>query len=167
MDIGGLLKLKRDTLKELKGGNMKLTTIFGNGENIPSEYTCDGHDLAPELAISDVPEDAKSLVLIVDDPDAPMGTWVHWLLYNIPASTKIINAQNLPRGVKSGETDFGRTGWGGPCPPSGTHRYFFKLYALDKDINLNEGATKDQLEAEIKGHIIDKVELIGLYKRSK
>ena len=152
-------------LKAAKEGNMKLTTVFGHNEKIPSEYTCDGEDLAPELNISDVPESAKELVLIVDDPDAPMGTWVHWLVYNIPVSTTKIDAKNLPKETRQGMTDFGRIGWGGPCPPSGTHRYFFKLYAIDNILNLQEGATKSQLESAIKGHVIEKDELIGLYKR--
>lgn len=154
-------------LKDIKEGDMKLTTIFADGEHIPSEYTCDGADLAPELMISGVPESAKSLALIVDDPDAPMGTWVHWVLYNIPARTAVIDAKNLPSDTKEGITDFGRIGWGGPCPPSGTHRYFFKLYALDKVVDLPQGATKAQLEQAIKGHVIEKEEIIGLYKRVK
>ena len=144
---------------------MKLTTVFKHNEKIPSIYTCDGEDLAPELTVSEVPNEAKELVLIVDDPDAPMGTWVHWLVYNMPANTTKIEAKNLPQGSKQGITDFGRTGWGGPCPPSGTHRYFFKLYALDTTLDLQAGATKSQLEQAIKGHVIEKDELVGLYKR--
>ena len=144
---------------------MKLTTVFTNNEKIPSKYTCDGDDLAPELTISDVPENSKELVLIVDDPDAPMGTWVHWLLYNIPTDTTKIDNKNLPSGVKEGFTDFKRLGWGGPCPPYGEHRYFFKLYAIDKILDLPEGATKAKLEVAIEGHIIEKTQLIGLYQR--
>lgn len=150
-----------------KGGHMKLTTVFGHNENIPSIYTCDGKDLAPELTISDVPASAKELALIVDDPDAPMGTWVHWILYNIPATTTKIDNKNLPSSIKEGMTDFGRIGWGGPCPPNGQHRYFFKLYAIDKVLDLPVVATKKELENEIKNHIIEKAELIGLYKRIK
>ncbi|MFA7659480.1 MAG: YbhB/YbcL family Raf kinase inhibitor-like protein [Candidatus Gastranaerophilaceae bacterium] len=146
---------------------MKLKTVFEHNSNIPPKYTCDGENAAPELTISEVPSGAKSLVLIVDDPDAPIGTWVHWLLYNIPVGTTRIDAKNLPQGVKQGITDFGRTGWGGPCPPSGTHRYFFKLYAIDKTLDLTGGATKAQLENEIKNHIIEKAEIIGLYKRNQ
>lgn len=144
---------------------MKISTVFNHNEQIPSVYTCDGKDLAPELTISDVPAEAKELALIVDDPDAPMGTWVHWLVYNMPATTIKIDAKNLPQGAKEGITDFGKVGWGGPCPPSGTHRYFFKLYALDKALDLQVGLTKTQLEKAIKNHIIEKEELIGLYKR--
>lgn len=146
---------------------MKLTTVFANNEKIPSRYTCDGEDLAPELIISEVPERAKELVLIVDDPDAPMGAWVHWILYNIPADTKKINNNGLPQGVKQGMTDFGKIGWGGPCPPSGEHRYFFKLYAIDKVLDLPSQATKIQLEALMREHIIEETQLIGLYKRQK
>lgn len=148
-----------------KEGRMKLTSVFSNNENIPSKYTCDGEDAAPELIIADVPTETKSLILIVDDPDAPMGTWVHWILFNIPPNVQKIEAKKLPEGVKQGITDFGRIGWGGPCPPSGTHRYFFKLYAIDKDLELTDGATKSQIENAIKNHIIEKTELIGLYKR--
>lgn len=169
--LGFVFKQKNIDQKEdfgkIKEGNMKLTTAFANNENIPSKYTCDGEDAAPELTISEVPSDAKSLVLIVDDPDAPMGTWVHWLVYDIPVSTTKIDAKNLPKEAKQGMTDFGRVGWGGPCPPSGTHRYFFKIYAIDKVLDLPVGATKSQLEHAIKEHIIEKTELIGLYKRNK
>jgi len=153
-------------LKVPREDDMKLTTVFKHNEKIPSVYTCDGEDLAPELTISDVPAETKELVLIVDDPDAPMGTWVHWLVYNMPATTTKIDAKNLPTGAKEGMTDFGKRGWGGPCPPSGTHRYFFKLYALDKTLDLQTGLTKAQLERAIKNHVIEKDELIGLYKRN-
>jgi len=155
-----------DFAKGNKEKKMKLTTVFEHNKNIPSIYTCDGEDLAPELNISDVPGGTKELVLIVDDPDAPMGTWVHWLVYNIPANTTKIDAKNLPQGSKQGITDFGRIGWGGPCPPSGTHRYFFKLYAINEVLGLKEGLTKSQLEHAIKGHVIEQDELIGLYKRT-
>jgi Raf kinase inhibitor-like protein, YbhB/YbcL family len=154
-----------DNEGKIKEGNMKLTSVFENSSEIPSKYTCDGEDAAPELTISQTPEGTKSLALIVDDPDAPMGTWVHWLLYNIPADTTKIDAQNLPEGTRQGMTDFRRMGWGGPCPPSGTHRYFFKLYALSETLELPDGLKKSQLEYAIKDHIIEKAELIGLYKR--
>lgn len=144
---------------------MKLTSVFAHNENIPPEYTCDGQDLAPVLIVSEVPWEAQELVLIVDDPDAPMGTWVHWLVYNLPSDTVKIDAGSLPAEAKQGMTDFGRIGWGGPCPPSGTHRYFFKLYALNKKLYLPAGITKAELEKVIKDHIIEHTELIGLYKR--
>lgn len=158
---------KRDNLTNVKGGNMKITSAFEHNSNIPSIYTCDGDDLAPELTISGVPEGTKELALIVDDPDAPMGTWVHWLVYNLPADTAKIDAKNLPAESIQGMTDFKRIGWGGPCPPSGVHRYFFKLYALDKKLNLEQGLTKRQLENSIRDSVIEKAELVGLYKRSK
>ena len=146
---------------------MKLTTVFENMGNIPSVYTCDGEDLAPVLNISEVSEKAKELAIIVDDPDAPMGTWVHWVLYNIPPTTTKIDNKNLSPEIKQGMTDFGRIGWGGPCPPNGEHRYFFKLYALDEQLNLPNGATKKDLEKVMQGHIIEKAEVIGLYDRMK
>lgn len=146
-------------------GNMKLTSVFENNTSIPSEYTCDGYNLAPILNISQVPTGTKELVLIVDDPDAPVGNFVHWVLYNIPTDTKQIDNKKLPTEVKQGMTDFGRIGWGGPCPPSGVHRYFFKLYALDSVIDLPIGATKFQVENAAREHVIEKAELIGLYQR--
>ena len=144
---------------------MKLTSpVFTHNGNIPSEYTCDGSGLSPPLTISDVPANAKSLVLISDDPDAPVGTWDHWVVFNIPQSTKEIQKGTEPQGT-SGRNSWDRTGYGGPCPPSGTHRYFFKLYSLDTELNLPEGSTKKQVEVAMQGHIIVKAELIGLYKR--
>lgn len=150
-----------------KESKMKITSVFENNGNIPPEYTCDGQDAAPILTISDVPANTQELVLIVDDPDAPMGTFVHWLVYNIPANTTKIDYKNLPTGTEQGYTDFDKIGWGGPCPPSGTHRYVFKLYAINTKLNLPAGLTKQELEEAISKHIIDKTELIGLYKRSK
>lgn len=144
---------------------MKLISDFEHEKNIPSKYTCDGENSAPELTISGVPVGTKSFALIVDDPDAPMGTWIHWVLFNIPLNTIKINEKSLPASVRQGITDFGKTGWGGPCPPSGTHRYFFKLYALDTMLELQNGSTKAQLERAMQGHILEKAELIGLYKR--
>lgn len=149
----------------IKEGNMKITSVFAHNENIPSIYTCDGQDLAPVLTVSEIPSNTQELVLIVDDPDAPMGTFVHWLVYNLPPNTTKIDNKNLPAEAKQGMTDFGRASWGGPCPPSGTHRYFFKIYAIDKKLNLPVGLTKNELEKSIRGHVIEQAELIGLYKR--
>lgn len=144
---------------------MKLTgSAFENNGEIPQKYTCDGEDVSPALAISEVPEGARTLALIVDDPDAPAGDWVHWVVFNIPASTSSIGEGSAPAGVE-GTTDFGRTGWGGPCPPSGTHRYFFKLYALDTELKLDSSTTKAQLETAMTGHILDRAQLMGTYKR--
>jgi|TARA_B100002003_G_C14057583_1_gene509216 Raf kinase inhibitor-like YbhB/YbcL family protein len=145
---------------------MKLTSsAFVHENSIPSEYTCDGSDTSPDLQISDVPENAKSLVLINDDPDAPVGTWDHWIVFNIPADTKEIVKGQEPRGL-GGKNSWGKTGYGGPCPPSGTHRYFFKLYALDSELSLQEGADKAEIEKAMEGHILAQTELMGTYQRS-
>lgn len=138
---------------------------FQNQQNIPAKYTCDGDDINPSLAFEEVPVDAQSLALIVDDPDAPAGTWTHWTVWNIDPATKEIAENSVAGGAIEGKTSFGRPGWGGPCPPSGTHRYFFKLYALDSVLELPAGADVKQLEAAMVGHIIESCELIGLYSR--
>ena len=136
---------------------------FQHNQTIPSKFTCEGEDLNPALVISDVPAGAKTLALIVDDPDAPMGMWVHWVVYNIPPTLPQISENSIPG--KQGMNDFGRLTFGGPCPPSGEHRYFFKLYALDAALNLKEGVTKKQLEEAMQGHILSKAELVGLYRK--
>lgn len=138
---------------------------FEHNQAIPSKYTCDGENISPPLKIFDIPLEAKSLVLIVDDPDAPRGDWVHWTLWNIPPHIVEISENSVPDGVMQGMTDFGRPGWGGPCPPSGVHRYFFKIYALDIVLDISPASGKSELEAAMAGHIIDKSELIGLYSR--
>jgi Raf kinase inhibitor-like YbhB/YbcL family protein len=135
---------------------------FENGKNIPRKFTCEGTDINPTLIIEDIPVGTKSLALIVDDPDAPMGTWVHWVSFNIPV-VSLIDEDSIPG--KQGLNNFGRKEYGGPCPPSGTHRYFFKLYALDTVLDLNEGIKKEALEEAVEGHILDKAELMGLYKK--
>lgn len=146
---------------------MNLTSsAFSHNGNIPSEYTCDGSDLSPPLGISDVPSNAKSLVLISDDPDAPVGTWDHWVVFDIPPATTQIPKGTEPKGTP-GKNSWGKTGYGCPCPPSGAHRYFFKLYALDTMLNIPAGSTKKQIEAAMQGHILAKAELTGLYKRNK
>ena len=132
---------------------------------IPSKYTCDGADVNPPLSIGNIPEKTKSLALIVDDPDAPMGIWVHWIVWNIGPGTKEIPENSVPQGALQGRNDFGKQGYGGPCPPSGTHRYFFKLYALDSSLTEKPGATKAQIEEAMRGHVRAQAELIGLYKR--
>lgn len=142
---------------------MKLTSDFEHEGMIPEKYTCDGANIAPILEISEVPENTKSFALIVDDPDAPVGLWVHWVLYNLPSGTRTIDENNLPNGTTAGMTNFGFTKWGGPCPPDGMHRYYFKLYALDKELNLPSGLNKKQLEEAIKDSIIEKTELMGRY----
>lgn len=146
------------------------STAFSQGQSVPSVYTCEGKDSSPPLEWSEPPSGTKSFALISDDPDAPMGTWVHWVVYNIPPQIRQLSeafptTEALKDGTHQGTTDFGRTGYGGPCPPSGTHRYFFKLYALDAIVDLPSGATKAQLEAAMKGHILAQAELMGTYKR--
>lgn len=146
--------------------NMKLSSpAFENNQSIPSKYACDGENINPPLEISEVPEGARSSVLIVDDPDAPGGDWVHWTIWNISPDTKEIYENSVPQGVVEGKTDFGRPGYGGPCPPSGAHRYQFKIYALDTDLNLNSSSTKKDIERAIEGHILDQAILIGTYQR--
>ncbi|AFY78371.1 Raf kinase inhibitor-like protein, YbhB/YbcL family [Pleurocapsa sp. PCC 7327] len=152
-------------------GTMKLeSTAFIHNELIPSRYTCDGEDISPPLNWNDPPAATKSLALICDDPDAPMKTWVHWVVYNLPPETrslpeKIPAGNSLSNGGLQGKNDFGKIAYGGPCPPRGTHRYFFKLYALDTMLDLKPGATKAQLEAAMKGHILAQAEFIGHYRR--
>ena len=138
---------------------------FDNKHNIPAKFTCDGEDINPPLDFSEVPDEAKSLVLINDDPDAPEQTWVHWIVWNIDPSTEYIEENSIPAGSVEGVTSFGKRGYGGPCPPSGEHRYFFKLYALDIELDLPEDADKAELEEAMDGHIIDEAEFIGLYSR--
>jgi len=143
---------------------MKLSSPdFNDNELIPKRFTCQGEDVSPTLLIENLPANAKSLVLIVDDPDAPMGTWVHWVVYNIPVTDKI--AEDTVPGAQC-LNDFGRKDYGGPCPPSGTHRYFFKLYALDAEVTLGDNARKEDLEGVMKPHVIDKAQLLGLYKKN-
>ncbi|MCF6154904.1 MAG: YbhB/YbcL family Raf kinase inhibitor-like protein [Candidatus Brocadia sp.] len=146
------------------------STAFGEGGMIPKKYTCDGLDISPPLSWTSVPEGTKSLALICDDPDAPMGTWVHWVLFNLPADVQEL-PENIPpqkilaNGARQGITDFRKIGYGGPCPPGGTHRYYFKLYALDTEINLEAGSTKKQLLEAMEGHILAEGQLMGKYKR--
>ena len=150
---------------------IKITSpAFEDGALIPSVYTCDGDDISPPLNWQAVPEGTMSIALICDDPDAPVGTFVHWVLYSLPPEAKQL-AENippdktLPNGAKQGITDFARIGYGGPCPPGGTHRYFFKIYALDTKIDLPPGASKSQLLKAMEKHILAQGQLIGKYKR--
>ncbi|MBI4235192.1 YbhB/YbcL family Raf kinase inhibitor-like protein [Candidatus Peregrinibacteria bacterium] len=145
---------------------MEITSpAFNNNEKIPSKYTCDGAGLSPPLKISNVPQEAKSLVLISDDPDAPMGTWVHWLVWNIDPKIFEITENNVPSDAVQGTTSFGNSVYGGPCPPSGVHRYFFKLYALDTMLDLSSSTQKADLESAMENHILNRAEIIGLYQR--
>ncbi len=144
------------------------STAFANGETIPQKYTCDGLDLSPPLKWTDTPAGTESLALICDDPDAPAGIWVHWVLYGLSPDTTGLaeGVSEMPTNGKQGKNDFGRIGYGGPCPPRGpVHRYFFTLYALNADLDLSPGMTKANLLKEMEGHIIAEAELIGRYGR--
>jgi Raf kinase inhibitor-like YbhB/YbcL family protein len=138
---------------------------FQQNGRIPPKYTCDDADINPPLAIVNGLPGAKSLALIVDDPDAPRGTWVHWVVWNINPDIREIAEHTVPPGASEGMNDFRKRSYGGPCPPSGTHRYFFKLYALDTTLALGSGTTKGDLERAMKGHILGQTEFIGLYAR--
>ncbi|NOY98742.1 MAG: YbhB/YbcL family Raf kinase inhibitor-like protein [Chloroflexi bacterium] len=146
------------------------SSAFAPGESIPEVYSCDGDDISPPLAWGDPPEGTQSFALITDDPDAPGGTWVHWVLYNIPAGARSL-PENIPLdpqladGSLQGKNSWHRLGYGGPCPPSGTHRYFFKLYALDASPGLTAGAAKEELLQAMDGHILAQAELMGTYSR--
>ena len=140
------------------------SSAFENNKLIPAKYTCDGEDVNPPLTIEGVPDGAKSLVLIVDDPDAPMGTFDHWVVWNIPPTSKI--EENAVPGTE-GVNDFRKRSYGGPCPPYGTHRYFFKVYALDTKLDLSPNSRKKDVEKAMQGHVLAKGELIGLYRRSR
>src|SRR5438552_11259588 len=137
------------------GGKMKITSpAFQEGGNIPSKFTCDGSDSNPALHFEGAPAEAKSLVLIVDDPDAPSGLFTHWVVWNIDPKTTDIAEGSAPAKGMQGKNDFGKPGYGGPCPPSGTHRYYFKIFALDGELALSPGSKRAQLDAAIKGHVI-------------
>lgn len=147
-----------------------ISSAFEAGGMIPSKYTCDGADISPHLSWKNIPAGAKSLAIICDDPDAPVGTWVHWVLYDLPAAESglpedVPPQKVLKNGAKQGINDFRKIGYGGPCPPGGIHRYFFKLYALNDFLNLSPGVTKSELLKAMKGHIIEQAELIGKYSR--
>jgi Raf kinase inhibitor-like YbhB/YbcL family protein len=149
------------------GAKMKITSsAFQQGGNIPSKFSCDGANTNPPLQISELPREVKSLVLIVDDPDAPSGLFTHWAIWNISPQTSTIAEGSTPKGVQA-TNDFGRSGYGGPCPPSGTHRYYFKIFALDRELDLPFGAKRSQLDAAMKGHVIAQGELMGRYSRKK
>ena len=137
---------------------------FFDDEKMPSVYTCDGKNVNPPLQIDGVDPKAKSLVLIIDDPDAPAGTWVHWVVFNIPPQASYIAEDQVPQGVL-GINSWGETKYNGPCPPFGEHRYFFKLYVLDVVLDLPKGASKHEVEKSMIGHVIDRAEFIGRYSR--
>lgn len=139
--------------------------VFQHNGDIPVRYTCDGDDINPPLTIENVPERTRSFVLIVDDPDAPAGTWVHWVVWNIDPGTREIKENSVPDGALQGMNDFRKLDYGGPCPPSGTHRYFFKLYALNSTLDITSKAKKSDVEKAMKRHVIGESQIIGLYSR--
>jgi Raf kinase inhibitor-like YbhB/YbcL family protein len=170
--IAFLFQCGKDGNSKVSGGavvgSIKVTsTAFGEGVMIPKKYTCDDQNVSPQLAWTGVPAGTKSIALICDDPDAPVGDWVHWVAFNIPAATKELaeGVRTLPAGSKKGTNDFRKLEYGGPCPPSGVHRYYFKIYALDTQLSLGEGATKVQLLKAMEGHILDQGALMGRYQR--
>jgi len=144
---------------------------FKNGDDIPRKFTCEGADVSPHLKWGDPPKGTKSLALIADDPDAPVGIWVHWVMYDLEPQIKelkegVAKSEEIPGTGKQGTNDFRKVGYGGPCPPPGkAHRYYFKLYALDAKLNLMPRATKQDVEQAMQGHILAQTELMGRYKR--
>ena len=155
--------------QETQTQNKLTSRAFTEGQPIPRQYTCDGVNVSPPLEWS-VPKSAKTIAIIADDPDASAGTWVHWVLYNLPADNiglveNLPVAEDLKAGGFQGKNDFGKIGYGGPCPPSGTHRYFFKVYAVDSELPLKAGATKAEVEKAMAGHVVAQVQLMGTYRR--
>jgi Raf kinase inhibitor-like YbhB/YbcL family protein len=157
-----------------QGGHIMAMTLsspaFIEEGLIPPTYTCDGEDISPPLTIGNIPDRTQSIALIADDPDAPMGTWVHWVMYNLPADIadlpeNIPGEETIAGGGRHGITDFGRFGYGGPCPPSGTHRYYFKVYALDTVLDLTGRVTSQDVDQAMAGHILAEAGLMGKYKR--
>ena len=141
------------------------SSAFENNKEIPEKYSCDGQDINPPLSLEGIPEETKSLVLIMDDPDAPMGTWDHWIVFNIKPSTKTIAENSVPPGAVQGVNSFKKITYGGPCPPSGTHHYLFKLYALDTILDLDENTNKQDVERAMKGHVVAQTKLVGMYSK--
>ncbi|HXQ25390.1 MAG TPA: YbhB/YbcL family Raf kinase inhibitor-like protein [Candidatus Acidoferrales bacterium] len=148
---------------------LRLTTASFRGSDIPKKFACDGRDISPALAWNDPPKETETFALVMDDPDAPGGTWVHWVIYDLPAAIHELR-EGVPKdlelssGARQGRNDFGKIGYNGPCPPRGTvHRYFFKLYALKSKMNLKPGVSKGELERAMKGHILAQVELVGKF----
>jgi len=169
----GVVVANFSAAEKTEKGQMQLTSsAFSEGAPIPAKHTCDDKDLSPPLKWSGVPAGAKSLVLIVDDPDAPVGTWVHWVLYDVPAeASELLEAlpkgQFVAGGARQGINDFKHLGYGGPCPPPGKpHRYFFKLFALDAPLDMKPGATKRDVERAMEKHVLAQAQLMGTYKRN-
>ncbi len=171
--LGGLVPAGgADKSQPPKAMNLPITsTAFAEGQPIPQKYTCQGSDISPPLAWTSAPANTRSFALIADDPDAPMGAWVHWVLYDLSPSTKalpedVAKTQYITSNAKQGINDFHRLGYGGPCPPPGKpHRYYFKIYALDKMLELAPGATKQDIEAAMQGHVLAEGQIMGTYQR--
>jgi Raf kinase inhibitor-like YbhB/YbcL family protein len=173
--VGVAIPTQGDAVTSQHGGGAMAfalkTTAFPEGGNIPKQYTCDGPDVSPTLNWHDAPAGVQSFALIADDPDAPVGTWTHWVIWNIPASAAALpegvpKNETLPDGARQGRNDFKKIGYGGPCPPPGKpHRYFFRLYALDSKPDVKAGAGRNELERAMKGHILSQAELMGKYGR--
>ncbi|TAL49111.1 YbhB/YbcL family Raf kinase inhibitor-like protein [Patescibacteria group bacterium] len=172
--LTAILSTRKESRQASTMSQLKLTSpVFEENGTIPSKYTCDGEDINPPLEISGIPADAKSLALIMDDPDAPRGIWDHWVVFNIRPTTDDQQQKSYrilegvePEGI-AGNNSWPKKGYGGPCPPSGTHRYFFKLYALDVMLDLPAGSSKGEVESAMRGHILDQIELVGLYARGR
>ena len=143
---------------------MEISSDFSDNDKIPSKYTCDGEDVMPQLVVSGIPSHAKTLAIIVDDPDAPSKTWVHWVIFDIPASPPEMKIKDSSLG-KEGMNDFNKVGYNGPCPPSGIHHYHFKVYALGAELALSRGATREEVDAGMKGKILAEAELVGVYQK--
>lgn len=162
------------TKEASKVDSLNITSSFKNGDFIPKKYTCEGEDISPELVITEIPANAKAIAIICDDPDAPVGTFVHWVLWNLPVKgTKLVVAENFKKvdkladGTRQGYNDFGKVGYNGPCPPRGhgAHHYHFKVYALDTTLDIKGNVKKADLEKAMKGHILAQGEIVGLYER--
>jgi Raf kinase inhibitor-like YbhB/YbcL family protein len=172
--VNGLANTQECDAEPRGGAVMQLklkSSDFASGGMIPKQFTCDGADSSPTLEWSDPPGGTKSFALIVDDPDAPVGSWVHWVVFDLPTNLRTL-ARNVPKkeeladGSRQGRNDFGKIGYGGPCPPPGApHRYFFRIYALDTKLNLKSGATKKDVESAKEGHVLAEGELMGRYSR--
>ena len=168
--IGMFVISTRCNASLFKGNSMSFTLqskAFSDGSSIPTKYTCTAEDISPPLAWEGAPEKTKSFVLIMDDPDAPGGTWDHWIVFNIPETVHAFseNLMLLPEGALQGKNSWGKSVYGGPCPPSGEHRYYFKLYALDNRLNLPEGASKSEVESAMQGHVLADATVMGRYKK--
>ncbi len=154
-----------DEERDIQESGMQIgSPLFNHNGIFPNDYTCDGEGMSPPLVFADVPEEARSLALILRDPDAPAGTYYHWVVWNIDPKTKTIDADSVPAGATQGATTDKHNFYIGPCPPSGTHRYYFDLYALDVKLNLPEATTGPQLKAAMEGHILERAELMARYR---